>query len=155
MTDKADKAKKAKKSAKGQPSVLGSLPATRPDRLGRRGSSAGVKPATKPAAARSAAASKPPRARPAATRPTAASKAAASEKALAAERAAARRAAAQSAAAPPRPQPAAEEPRRKSGPPTGPEIVTTAVQAAGELAQIGITVGGQMLKRAVRRFPRP
>jgi hypothetical protein len=132
MTDKADKAKKAKKSAKGQPSVLGSLPATRPDRLGRRGSAAGAKPAAKPAAARPAAAARAPRARPAATRPTAASKAAAAEKAL-----------------------AAEQPPRKSGPPTGPEIVTTAVQAAGELAQIGITVGGQMLKRAVRRFPRP
>jgi hypothetical protein len=33
--------------------------------------------------------------------------------------------------------------------------VTTAVQAAGELAQIGITVGGQLLKRAAGRLPRP
>jgi hypothetical protein len=33
--------------------------------------------------------------------------------------------------------------------------VTTVVQAAGELAQIGLTVGGQVLKRAVSRLPRP
>jgi hypothetical protein len=32
--------------------------------------------------------------------------------------------------------------------------VTTAVQAAGELAQIGLTMSGQMLKRAVGRLPR-
>jgi hypothetical protein len=36
-----------------------------------------------------------------------------------------------------------------------PGAVTTAVQAAGELAQIGLTVGGQILKRAARRLPRP
>jgi hypothetical protein len=34
-------------------------------------------------------------------------------------------------------------------------MVTTAVQAAGELAQIGATVGSQLLKRAARRIPRP
>jgi hypothetical protein len=33
--------------------------------------------------------------------------------------------------------------------------VTTAVQAAGELAQIGVTVGGQLLRRAAKRIPRP
>jgi hypothetical protein len=33
--------------------------------------------------------------------------------------------------------------------------VTTAIQAAGELAQIGLTAGGQALKRAVDRIPRP
>jgi hypothetical protein len=33
--------------------------------------------------------------------------------------------------------------------------VTTAVQAAGELAQIGFTVGRQVLKRATNRIPRP
>jgi hypothetical protein len=33
--------------------------------------------------------------------------------------------------------------------------VTTAIQAAGELAQIGITVGGQLLKRTLDRLPRP
>ena len=33
--------------------------------------------------------------------------------------------------------------------------MTTAIQAAGELAQIGLTVGGQVLKRAVDRLPKP
>jgi hypothetical protein len=33
--------------------------------------------------------------------------------------------------------------------------VTTAVQATGELAKIGLTLGGQALKRAVDRLPKP
>jgi hypothetical protein len=37
----------------------------------------------------------------------------------------------------------------------GPDIVTTAVQAAGEIASLGVTVGGQLLKRAAGRIPRP
>ena len=50
----------------------------------------------------------------------------------------------------------ASEPReRGSQPPSGTELVTTAIQAAGELAQIGLTVGGQVLKRAVKRLPKP
>ena len=51
--------------------------------------------------------------------------------------------------------PPPEPDERPSGPPRGTEIVTTAVQAAGELAQIGATVGSQLLKRAARRIPRP
>jgi hypothetical protein len=48
------------------------------------------------------------------------------------------------------------EPREPgASPPTGTELVTTAIQAAGELAQIGLTVSGQMLKRAVKRLPKP
>ncbi|HYM57446.1 MAG TPA: hypothetical protein VES79_05735 [Solirubrobacteraceae bacterium] len=42
-----------------------------------------------------------------------------------------------------------------SGPPSGTELVTTAIQAAGELAQIGLTVGGQIIRRAVDRLPKP
>jgi hypothetical protein len=41
------------------------------------------------------------------------------------------------------------------GRPSGVELVTTAVQAAGELTQIGLTIGGQIIKRAVDRLPRP
>jgi hypothetical protein len=33
--------------------------------------------------------------------------------------------------------------------------VTTAIQAAGELAQVGLTLGGRALKRAVDRLPKP
>jgi hypothetical protein len=47
------------------------------------------------------------------------------------------------------------ERRPPATPPSGPEFVTTAVQAVGELAQIGLTVGGQVLRRAAKRLPRP
>ena len=35
------------------------------------------------------------------------------------------------------------------------DVVSTAIQAAGELAQLGATIGGQLLKRAAGRIPRP
>jgi hypothetical protein len=41
------------------------------------------------------------------------------------------------------------------GVPRGAELVTTAVQAAGELAQIGLAAGGRALKSALERLPRP
>lgn len=157
MSDKSGKPKKAKKSSAGQPSVLGSLPATRPDRLGRRGDATATKAAPARGARATAATKSPPKAapkpaapkksKPKATRPTAASRAATAEKAAAAQRRSARPA--------PKPPPPKDEPRRISGPPSGPELVTTAFQAAGEIAHIGITVGGQVLKRAARRIPRP
>jgi hypothetical protein len=46
-------------------------------------------------------------------------------------------------------------PPKPIGGPTGTELVTTTIRAAGELAQIGLTVGGQVLKRTIDRFPRP
>jgi hypothetical protein len=49
----------------------------------------------------------------------------------------------------------APPPPRPIGHPKGTELVTTAIQATGELARIGLTVGGQVLKRAVDRLPRP
>ena len=51
------------------------------------------------------------------------------------------------------PPPVAERPR--DGRPSTTEVVTTAVQAAGELGKIGLTVGRQVLKRATSRIPRP
>jgi hypothetical protein len=39
--------------------------------------------------------------------------------------------------------------------PRGADLVTTVVQAAGELAQIGISAGGRALKAALERLPRP
>ena len=48
-----------------------------------------------------------------------------------------------------------EEPSPEHGRPSGVELVTTAVQAAGELTQIGLRIGGRILKRAVDRLPRP
>ena len=38
---------------------------------------------------------------------------------------------------------------------SGTELVTTVVQAAGELASIGVTIGGQIIKRAAQKLPRP
>jgi hypothetical protein len=34
-------------------------------------------------------------------------------------------------------------------------VVTTAVQAAGEIAQIGATLWGQAMRSAISRLPRP
>jgi hypothetical protein len=135
MTQKSAK-KKSKKSsnAAGDSSVLGSLRSTRPTRLGgdRRGraTTSRAATATKPKAAKPA---KRAKAKPKAVKPatTAQTKAAAQR---------------------PAPPPADGRP---GGPPRGAEIVTTAVQAAGELAQIGVTVGTQLLRRAARRIPRP
>jgi hypothetical protein len=39
--------------------------------------------------------------------------------------------------------------------PRGADLVGTAVQAAGELAQIGFAFGGRALKSAIQRLPRP
>jgi hypothetical protein len=65
----------------------------------------------------------------------------------------------QAAATKPRPRPAAPPPpeseERRTAPSSGPELVRDAVQAAGELAQIGLTVGARALRRAASRLPRP
>jgi hypothetical protein len=140
-------AKKAKaKRQKAQPSVLGSLPAQRPDRIGGR-RTRGTAPA--------AAAPEPvARARPAAEKPRRAKASPAAEKPRPAAAARPR------PATPERPRPVAPpppppSPTARRGPPRGTELVTTAIQAAGELAQIGLTAGGRAVKRAVDRIPRP
>ena len=128
MAQKSAK-KKAKKPAKraAEPSVMGNLRSTRPSRIGGDRRAKASKPAaTKP---------KAKAAKPAKVRPT-------------------KRVVPQAKPGPTRVPPPEPE-TRPSGPPRGTEIVTTAVQAAGELAQIGATVGSQLLKRAARRIPRP
>jgi hypothetical protein len=50
---------------------------------------------------------------------------------------------------------AAHPPPEPLGPPRGTELVTTAIRATGELAQIGFVVGGQVVKRTISRIPRP
>jgi hypothetical protein len=136
MAEKSAK-KKPKKAAKGSdPSVLGALPASRPTRIGGDRRAATKPKATKPAATKSSAAKAKPKT---------------------------------SARSAPKPKPkAVPQPPPTSAPPAGwevpgegdgrrdggpTEIVTTAVQAAGELAQIGLTVGGQILRRAANRLP--
>jgi hypothetical protein len=123
--------------------VLSSLPSTRPQRRSARRASGGesgeaAKPrpaeskgAPKRASRAGAKASGRPRAkakgrRPTAVRPSAATKAAGSQ---------------------PRERPAQT--------PQGVELVGTAIQAAGELAQLGLQLSTRALAGAVRRIPRP
>ena len=40
-------------------------------------------------------------------------------------------------------------------PPSGTELIGTAIQAAAELAQIGLAVGGHALRGALDRIPKP
>jgi hypothetical protein len=125
MSDKSD-----------EESVLGSLPATRPTRFGRERRESGgapAKTAAKPRAKKKPAAKAKPARKPRPVRAGAPALKESTERARTAE--------------PP--------PESKSVPPSGTELVTTAIQAAGELAQIGLTAGGQALKRAVDRIPRP
>lgn len=168
---------------KDERSVLGNLPSTRPNRLGRARdeegerkptprAAKGTKATAKPARATSAAAKKPSKAKP---KPK--PKPAATAKAKSQPKPAARKP--RVAATAPRPavndlsgeggpQPvragaptldgAGQSPQERDSavqPPSGTELVTTVVQAAGELAQIGVTVGTQIVKRAVDRLPKP
>jgi hypothetical protein len=114
------------------PDVLSSLPSTRPRRLGAPRSKAAKRvaaPSTTTAAGR----------RPAP-----------------AKRARAEGPVAVSAGCPPLESPGRREPPPDPiGRPKGAELVTTAIQATGELARIGLTVGGRVLKRAVDRLSRP
>ena len=115
--------------------VLRSLPARRPQRRSaRRG---GAKPAARKPAPRkkaAAAAKKPATAarkpaagrRPAGVRPSEATRAASSTPG-----------------------------QRPAQSPEGIELVGTAIQAAGELAQLGLTLGTKALRGAVARLPRP
>ena len=125
----------------GDRDVFGSLPNARPQRRSARRDRAGAKakPATS-AQAQAGAAAKP--------RPAAKAKPAAQAKPR--------------PAAPPRttasqipPAGYATPHADDDGVPRGAELVTTAVQAAGELAQIGLAAGGRALKSALGRLPRP
>jgi hypothetical protein len=43
----------------------------------------------------------------------------------------------------------------RSGAPSGTEVLTTVIEAAGEVAQIGLTAGVRALREAISRLPRP
>jgi hypothetical protein len=145
----------AEKSAKKKPkkpadaSVLGSLPSSRPARLGgdRRAGGPRTRATSATTASRSSAATKPKA--KTATKPPAT----ATEPPAAKPKATAKPKPAPTSAPPAGWQVPSEPDERRDGGPA--ELVTTAVQAAGELAQIGLTVGGQILKRAAGRLPRP
>jgi hypothetical protein len=155
MAEKSGK-KKTKKAAKADTGVLGNLPATRPSRLGgeRRGATTRSSRPAAAASAKTAAAAKPAAAksaRPAAAKPAKTSRPKATKPKV--------RTLEGTAPKPPSAPPAGwqtpGEDGHKSGRPGATEIASTAVQAAGEIAQLGFTVGGQLLKRAAGRIPRP
>ena len=114
----AENPPKRKANAKRAPNgVLGTLPASRPERIGKPRHSNGAQP--KPKAIRKPAAVTP------GCPPLKVSRA--------------------TDAPPPRP----------IGAPKGTELVATSIRAVGELAQIGLVVGGKVLKRTIDRLPRP
>jgi hypothetical protein len=151
----------------GDRDVFGSLPNTRPQRRSARRDRAGAQ--AKPAASGPAEAGAAPKAKAAARAKPAAK--AAPPRATTSKSASRAKPAAQAKPAPAA-QPAAEAappragtskippagyatPRGDDDVPHGAELVTTAVQAAGELAQIGLAAGGRALKSALGRLPRP
>jgi hypothetical protein len=128
--------------------LLSALPRTRPH---RRSQKRGAKPQAAVAEAKPAAA-KP---KPAAAKPKA-------KPASAGARATTRKSSRRSGdtrmrqPAQPRGIPSARRaPKRKPAPTTGAELVGTAVQAVGELAEIGVAVGTRALRNALGRLPRP
>jgi hypothetical protein len=138
--------------ADGRRDVLTALPHTRPTRRsakraaarGPAGRGEGGGGAAKPAAPKRAT-RKPAAAKPAAARNPRTRKAAASPKAADARRDKVPPA----GYATPGSSGETHEPLRRG------ELVTTAVEAVGELAQLGVTAGVQGLRSALRRLPRP
>lgn len=159
MADRQQPNSKRKTAPDGaEPGVLGGLPSTRPARMGRRNRDAAG------SAARTRTAATTARSQPAGKATTAKAAKAKSRHA----KAKAQTAPVKLETQPRRPRPVrAGHPglgtspaeRGRAGrveaqtPSTG--VVTTAVQAAGELASIGLTLGGQLLKRAGEKLPRP
>ena len=155
MSEKTAKPRKGRtKAAKDKGGVLGSLPATRTTRVG--GERAEAKTATKPKAA-TAAKAKPRTASKPKPKPVPGAAARPASEPVKPHRPRPVRAGAPALAeSTKRARSEPTEPRKRGAtPPTGTELVTTAIQAAGELAQIGLTVGGQVLRRAVNRLPKP
>jgi len=140
-------------------SVLSGLPRSRPHRRSDKRESTGApKAAEAPTAGAAKAAA--PKARAAATKaakPKAAAPKAAKPKAAApkAARPAAARAQRGQMRQPPQPRGVPETPeRRRPQPGARRELVATAVQAAAELAEIGLSAGARVLRDAVSRLPR-
>ena len=146
-TAMAEKAPKRKAKPKREPqSVLGTLPASRPERLGRPRQRADSSRAPEAA----------PDAADAPARVKRAPAAANGRKPRAATGAESAGPQAVRPASPPlRAAHPCEPPPKPIGAPTGTELVTTTIRAAGELAQISLTVGGKVLKRTLDRIPRP
>ena len=120
--------------------VLSSLPRTRPTRRSTKRDAPAAKPRAKAKTA-------------AKTAPKAKSTARAKPRAQAKPRTRAKPKAA--AGGPVKPPPAGWATPENDSAPSGGELVTTAIRAAGELAEIGATYGLQAVRRALGRLPRP
>jgi hypothetical protein len=138
----------------GERDVFGSLPNARPHRRSaKRDRPGATAKAASPAAAKAkATAAKPKSAKPTAAKP----KAKAKPRTTAKAKPAAKPRAATATPASDIPAAGYATPRPDDdGVPRGADLVTTAVQAAGELAQIGLAACGRALKSALERLPRP
>ena len=136
----------------GERDVFGSLPNARPQRRSAKRDRPGAKArAAAPAAAQpKTTAAKPKSAKPTAAKPKTKSRTTANARPAAEPRVATAAPASDippAGYATPRPD--------DDGVPRGAHLITTAVQAAGELAQIGLAAGGRALKSALERLPRP
>jgi hypothetical protein len=148
-----------------QPGVIGSLPRTRPHRRSdkRAAAPAGAPPvdaqsAAEPAVVKAAAAKRPPAATaakraPAATKPKRAAKATAQAKHAPAAPRKLHAVKPARAASPTTPTVAARPEPAPADAPHG--VLETAVQAAAELAEIGLHASARALRRAASRLPRP
>ena len=139
--------------------VLGALPRSRPHRRSdKRGAPAAQAP-PKPAASASAKAAPAPRAKPGAAKPGAAPRA----RAKAPARARTEKPAKPALRQPPQPRglpPRAPGRKAEREPATRPvpgrrDLIATAVQAAAELTEMGLSAGARALRDAVSRLPRP
>jgi hypothetical protein len=122
--------------------VLSRLPKTRPARRSTRRAPADGTSPTASAPAKAKAAPKRTAAKPTAT-----------AKAKAAAKAKPKTPPKPVAAAPPPPEPTPESVRKPIEPPSGSEILHTAVQAAGDIAQVGLVIGREALKAARSKLP--
>jgi hypothetical protein len=129
--------------------VLSSLPRTRPQRRSSK------RPGRGRAAPKRASASSAPRA--STPKRTAKPQSRATSAKPGAKPTAVRPSAATSHARRPRSASARQTPppRRAAQSPTGSELVETAIEAAAELAQLGLSVGARAVRGAISRIPRP
>jgi hypothetical protein len=151
--------------------VLGALPRTRPHRRSDKRKPQGAAAATPARAAKTTAAGpKAPKTAPAKVKAKSADKATTPRKPAPLRDASAKpkskrerlRQPAQPAGTPAQGPASARPPARetapatrRSGPPSGGEIFSTAVQAAAEIAEIGLTASARALRNALSRLPRP
>jgi hypothetical protein len=118
----------------------------------RRSDKRGARPATSAAAAAATGANPvaaAPKARPSSAKPRAKAKLPAAASVKAAPKTAPRRTIPPAGYASPTSHPDADQP------PASADLIGTAVQAAGELAQIGFAVGRQALQSMLDRLPKP